>query len=214
MYSEKSNTFVRQKPSWMNAAVTQEALVIPAPSLEGIYPAADWLFLVSDMHHFMKLHFSVGGKTNKVRYLEGQNSLKRKQGQTHKCQMLLLLFPAETNYCSPKLSFSSRGFVHGHLTSASDNVFPRKCVPQERWATECGKAHLLNKTPPCAGPQAPGDPGVRESYWPPSYWPWLEASPRWQTQSWKASKALQCVGLHTLPSHMVGLHSEWQCIHM
>lgn len=209
MYSEKSNTFVRQKPSWMNAAVTQEALVIPAPGLEGIYPAADWLFLVSDMHHFMELHFSVGGKTNKVRYLEGQESLKRKQGQTHRCQMLLLLFPAETNYYSPKLSFSSKGFVHGHRTSTSDNVFPRKCAAQERWAIECEKSHLLNKTPLCwpSGPRGS----------------WCQRNPighgkkhlqHDKQQSWETSKALQCVGLHTLPSHRVGLHSEWQCIHM
>lgn len=83
-------------------------------------------------------------------------------------------------FYSPKLSFPSRGFVHEHLTSTSDNVFPRKCATQERWAIECGKAHLLDKTlaAPCA--QAPGEPVVKEPYWPPAG-KWLKACPRWQT---------------------------------
>lgn len=56
-------------------------------------------------------------------------------------------------FCSPKLSFSSRGFEREHLTSTSDNVLPRKCATQERWATECGKDICWTRPWQLSGPR-------------------------------------------------------------
>lgn len=97
MYSGKSNTFVRQKPSQMNAAVTQEVLVIPAPSLEGIYLLCSWclICIISWSSIFQTVKKQTRQGTWKDRIL--WNSLER---QTPRCQMLLLLFPAETDYHS------------------------------------------------------------------------------------------------------------------
>lgn len=127
----------------------------------------------------MEHHFSDGGKTNKVRKdLEGQGSLKRKQGQTPRCQMLLL-FPAETNYHSahPNCPF--------HLEDLNVNISPplvTMCSPesvQHRRDEQLSVERTFVGQDPGSS-QAPGDAAVKESYWPPAG-KWLKTSPRGQT---------------------------------
>lgn len=165
MYSENSNTFVRHKPSHMNAAVTQQVLAISAPGLEDINSAANplcfWCLLCIFAWGSISqtVRNQTGRRTQKDRILYKRN--KDKLSGVKHCFFLISSI-GKLPFLSPKLSFSPRRTVPEHLMSTRGNVFPRKCVTPRKCQQFGVRRHFFGWTSPprCSGLDLslPGDP--------------------------------------------------------
>lgn len=204
MYSENSNTFVRLKPSPMNAAVSQQVPVISAPGLEDINSPADFrCFLVSVMYHCVGFHFSNSKKTISETYSEGQHSLKKEQGQAPKCQ-------------TPFFLIFWKRWITLSITQAVLSTWKNTCS-QQTSATQCEKAYLwLDEAMLWAGPQT-----IRRSW----CWgaPWETSGERVKRSSSDLTNSMAgkpqrlCntwAGICRLLVWLGGLQCEWWCIGM